>query len=195
MNTTGGALLPHRARSDVPPYKSIVALALFSFLLHFAWEILQAPLYADMAAAPHWTSTRICLLATIGDVGIALAAYVVTTGWRMTLQWRACRMRLTMYVVVGLAITVVLELLNVYVLHRWAYGTTMPVFLRMGLSPLLQWITVPLFALWLAQRHVAGARAATHDVAITRVPSDMPSTRQATTLASSRAAASNDGAG
>lgn len=50
------------------------ALAGFAFLLNFAWEMDQAPLYRAMATAPHWTAVRICTLATAGDVAILLMA-------------------------------------------------------------------------------------------------------------------------
>ena len=52
---------------------SLLPFALFSFLLHFVWEMLQVPLYVEMANAAHWEATRVCLFATMGDVGIAEA--------------------------------------------------------------------------------------------------------------------------
>ena len=50
-------------------------MALFALLPHFAWEMLQFPLFAGMTDAPHGQSTRACLLATLGDGAISLAAF------------------------------------------------------------------------------------------------------------------------
>ena len=43
-----------------------LAVALFSFLLHFVWEMLQVPAFAGMTEMPHWEGIRLCLSATIG---------------------------------------------------------------------------------------------------------------------------------
>lgn len=131
-------------------------LACFSFLLHFLWEMAQVPLYAGMARMAHWSGILVCAKATAGDVVIALAAYATAAGCARTWHWRASRGHVAMYLAVGVAITVVLEGLNVYVWHRWAYAAAMPLVLGIGVSPLLQWAIAPPLALWLMQRHVAG---------------------------------------
>ena len=135
------------------------ALAGFSFLLHFAWEILQAPFYEGMADARHADATAACLQATLGDVFIALTAFwcaavvVRRRDWLLEAQpsaWLA-------YMATGLGITVVLERLATGPLARWAYAGTMPLLADVGLLPLAQWLLVPPVALWLARRHVRGA--------------------------------------
>ena len=61
------------ARSCRPPPE--VDLVFLSFLGHFAWELLQAPLFASLGQTEHFTGTLICLKATLGDIAIALAAF------------------------------------------------------------------------------------------------------------------------
>jgi hypothetical protein len=144
----------------LPPWQPWAALALFSGLTHFAWEMLQAPFYQGMAAAPHWPVVRICALASAGDVLLGLAAYAVVAAALRDRAWlfdpRGAR--IAGYLGVGLAITVALEALNVDVLRRWSYSPSMPRVFGIGLAPLLQWIVVPLVVLWLARRHqVPGA--------------------------------------
>lgn len=134
----------------------VSVLASFSFLLHFLWEMLQVPLYADMARMAHWSGILVCAKATAGDGVIALAAYATGAGCARTWHWRASRGHVATYLAVGVAITVVLEGLNVYVWRRWAYAPAMPLVLGIGVSPLLQWAIVPPLALWLMKRHVAG---------------------------------------
>ena len=143
---------PHTLAIDGHWWTPIVALAFYSFLLHFVWEMLQFPLYGGMATAAHWLGIRMCLRATVGDVAIALSAYIVVAAWTRTWYWRASRIRIAAYLTVGLATTVLFEVLNVYVWHRWAYAPAMPILLGVGVSPLLQWIIVPLLAFWLSRR-------------------------------------------
>lgn len=38
------------------------------------------------------------------------------------------------------------------------YSTSMPQFIGLGLSPVLQWIFLPPLCLWLARRHLLGSR-------------------------------------
>jgi hypothetical protein len=50
-------------------------VSLFAFLLHYSWEFLQVPFFADMATAPHWGAVKFCTRATLGDVGTTLVAF------------------------------------------------------------------------------------------------------------------------
>jgi hypothetical protein len=50
-------------------------IALFAFLLNFVWEMLQIPFFRGMKQTPHWYAVLLCTQATLGDVGIALAAF------------------------------------------------------------------------------------------------------------------------
>jgi len=53
---------------------SVAAFLLFAFL-HFVWEILQVPFFAQMPATEHWEAIGMCLKATIGDVAIATCRF------------------------------------------------------------------------------------------------------------------------
>lgn len=152
----------------------MMALASFSFLLHFLWELLQVPLYADMASLSHWSGVVVCAKATAGDVAIALTAYATVAAFGRTWHWQASRIRVATYLAAGLAITVLLEVLNVYVWHRWTYAPAMPLVLGIGASPLLQWSIVPPLALWLMQRHVAGGSRLLGDAPVLPTPSLSP---------------------
>jgi hypothetical protein len=54
-------------------------IAIFAFLLTFAWEILQSPFFRGMKEARHWDAVRVCTLATLGDVGIMLVGFWLGT--------------------------------------------------------------------------------------------------------------------
>lgn len=130
---------------------------LFMFLLHFSWEILQAPLFARMPVMSHWQGTLICLKATFGDVGIALASFAVAALWQRDSRWflSPTNGALAGYLATGVLITIAFEWHAVYWAGRWSYSALMPIVpvLRVGAAPVLQWIVIPLVVLFFLQRH------------------------------------------
>lgn len=139
-----------------PWWQPWAALALFSFLLHFVWEMLQVPAYSEMPEARHWDAVQLCLRATVGDVGLTLLAYgavAVASRRRSWLNSPTIGM-MVYFVALGLILTIVVETLNVYVLHRWVYAPGSPTILGIGITPLLQWAVLPPLTLWLARRHL-----------------------------------------
>ena len=102
--------------------KIYATLALFAFLLHFVWEMLQVPGFAGMAEADHWDATLFCLRATLGDVLILWVAYAGSGLAVGDGAWIAgCLTRpVPIFVGVGVATTMVLEWLNTALLGRWA---------------------------------------------------------------------------
>jgi hypothetical protein len=139
---------------DVPE----VNVAIFAFLLNFVWEFAQVPLYAGMATAEHWPAIVVCGSATVGDVVIALVGFwsvAVVTGsrdWIGRPGWR----QLAGFVVTGVLVTSVIEVLATRVIHRWAYAPAMPVVpvIDVGIVPLLQWIVVPPLIVWFVRRQL-----------------------------------------
>ncbi|GAC1651683.1 MAG: hypothetical protein NVS4B3_12740 [Gemmatimonadaceae bacterium] len=133
------------------------ALSIAAFLLHWVWEMLQAPLYDSMRSLSLWESTRLCTEAAAGDVAISLVAYAVvgalvgSRGWLFEPRPR----RVTGYLVVGLVATVLLEILSIQRWGRWSYAPIMPSVRGVGLAPLVQWVVVPLVTLWVARRYLA----------------------------------------
>ncbi len=146
------------ARRNGPPlWQPWLALGLFAFLLHFVWELLQTPFYAQMGGARHWAAVLRCTRATGGDVLITWGAYAVAAAWGHSRLWLVSPRRragLVVFLLAGLAVTVALEWLNVFVWRNWAYSLEMPVVLGIGLAPFLQWLLVPPFTLWLTRRHL-----------------------------------------
>ena len=124
-----------------PWWQPWAAIALFAFLLHFMWELLQAPFYAGMPQAGHWAAVLRCTRATVGDVGIAELAYGTGVWLARDRYWLGSPHRavpFAAYLGVGLTVTVVLEWWNMHVRGSWAYSSAMPVFLGVGVSPLIQ---------------------------------------------------------
>jgi hypothetical protein len=143
-------------RGEPPPWQPWAAVAGFAFLLHFAWEMLQFPLYAGMAAARHDAATWTCVRATLGDVLIALLAFAAASVAARSRLWfrRRPGAALAVYLASGLGTTIVVEVLSVSYWRRWAYAPAMPMVLGVGLAPLAQWVVVPLLTVWLVRRHI-----------------------------------------
>jgi hypothetical protein len=143
--------LPHKRY--LPPEVDLLVL---SFLGHFAWEILQAPLFASLSDTDHFVGIAICLRATFGDLAIALAAFWCAAfvgkgrGWIANKNTPA----IAVFFAIGLLATVGLEYLNTEVTGRWAYDGVMPLLpvLGTGLSPILQWVVIPMLVLWYMRR-------------------------------------------
>ncbi len=146
-----GEKSPQRRR--YPPELDIVLLG---FILNFSWELLQAPLYSSMNGIGHFEGIRACLIATIGDVVIALLAFWGAAAIAGSRGWvtRPGLRPTGVFLGIGLAVTVLLEYLNTDILDRWSYGPDMPVlpFVGTGLAPVAQWVILPLILLWYLRR-------------------------------------------
>ena len=133
-------------------------VAIFSFLLNLVWEVAQIPLFSGMARAEHGNALLVCTRATIGDVAIAEIAFCVMALRVGSRRWilRASPAMMTGFVAVGVVITIILEYLATHVFGRWTYAPTMPVVpvLRVGLTPLLQWIILPPIVVWFTRRQL-----------------------------------------
>lgn len=131
-------------------------IAIFSFLLHFIWEFLQAPAYAGMAELNHWEGIKTCTSATIGDVGIALACFWATSLMSRSRGWLAspASWQWLVFIAIGLVITIGLEYYYTEISGRWAYSDSMPLAppFGTGLTPFLQWLFIPPLVIWFAQR-------------------------------------------
>lgn len=136
-------------------------LAFFGFLLNFVWEMGAVPFYTQIGEARHWDVVWLCTQATLGDVVILLLAFWGAAMVAGTRAWVLAPRPLpfSVYLGIGLAVTVVFEHLATTILDRWAYAEAMPVLplLGTGLMPLLQWLLLPPLALSLARRQLLGA--------------------------------------
>lgn len=124
----------------------------YSLLGHLAWEIGQLPLYTIFWDAPAGETAFAVLHCTAGDLLIAASTlalgYLVAGGARWP-WFRAVYLRVAIVsVVLGVAYTVFSEWLNTAVRESWAYMPAMPLIpvLEVGLTPVLQWLVVPLMA-------------------------------------------------
>ena len=134
-------------------------VAIFAFLLNLPWEFLQSPLYQSMRDAPHWEAVQRCTLATLGDVAIMVFAYECIALAHRYQHWfeRPTVGRLSGFIAIGVLVTIVMERLALIdPTHGWKYASAMPIIplLGVGLAPVMQWIVLPLLAIWFVNRQL-----------------------------------------
>jgi hypothetical protein len=139
-----------------------VGLCLPMFL---AWEFAQLPLYTIWEEQGVRASLTAALHCTAGDVAYSILAF----GSALIVAAYARRLRgalavATTTLLLGLVVTMVVEVVSTRWLGRWRYGPLMPVdpVFGVGVSPLAQWTVVPAAALLLLRRRLVAACAVQH---------------------------------
>lgn len=120
---------------------------------NLVWEFAQLPLFTIWKTGSTGEIVFAAVHCTGGDMLIATASLMPAlllwgAGWPITRH--ANRRVAGVTVVLGVAYTIFSEWLNVVVRKSWAYSELMPIvpIVDAGLSPLLQWIVLPLAAFW-----------------------------------------------
>jgi hypothetical protein len=129
---------------------------LFVFAANLTWEILQLPLYSIWVESTLGEIVFAVIHCTAGDLLIALSCLSVALIILGSNTWSAKHYRhvAALAIILGIAYTIFSEWLNTVVRESWAYSELMPVLplFGTGLSPLLQWIVIPVAGLWWARR-------------------------------------------
>ncbi len=117
--------------------------------LHLVWELAQLPLYTIV-----WTESvgRVVFAVfhcTAGDAFISGGAYLLAAWCLGAPYWPTTRAAAgsTIALSFGLLTTARSEWVNVYGKASWAYTNDMPLVFGIGVTPVLQWIVVPLITL------------------------------------------------
>lgn len=150
--------------------KLLVAFFGSSFVMHLVWENAQMPLYKAEDVSP-WESFQMCLFATVtGDMLFMLTLYLTVALIHQELSWVE---DLAAYshpatwiapVMVGALLAVSFELWAIYAVRRWEYSS-MPLLplVRVGVTPVLQMIFIPLAATAICARFVALRQPSHHE--------------------------------
>jgi hypothetical protein len=133
-------------------------VVIFAFLLNFVWEFWQVPFFEGMSSAQHWSTTKFCSLASIGDAAIASVSFWTVAVVAHSRAWvlQPSAVHVAIFTMVGVVITVVAEWVAADMLGWWAYADRMPTvpLLGTGLLPLLQWMILPPLVVWFVQRQL-----------------------------------------
>ena len=117
-----------------------------AFSLNLAWEIAHVRLYTLWTEAAGLDVAWALLHCTVGDVLIALGAFLLTAIVLGRIDWPLSRPVAGTILVVAssMAYTSWSEWYNVYRVGSWRYTELMPTIFGIGLSPLLQWLILPI---------------------------------------------------
>jgi hypothetical protein len=148
--------------SELVKLRSIATAHAFRFLatlglLSLIWEVAQIPFYTIWQDGTWGEIVFAVAHCTVGDVLIAAfsaTGAILLTGMLWPRDARASLIFIGYFIGISLSYTIFSEWLNVVVWKNWAYSAMMPVVppLGTGLLPILQWIMVPILALWLTLR-------------------------------------------
>jgi hypothetical protein len=129
---------------------------LFIAVGNLAWEFAHMPLYTIWETGTTEQIILYGLHCTAGDILIALSVLVLALFVLGTPAWPGeGYVRVGIFaVILGLGYTIFSEWLNIEVREAWAYRDVMPVIpmIDAGLTPMLQWIVLPVLGLWWARR-------------------------------------------
>ena len=131
--------------------KPALGWVVLSLLLNLVWESAQLPLYTIWQTESAARIAYFTLHCTAGDGLISLTAFLLaslalgTPNWPYSKHWRGDAIA-TFF---GVAYTVYSEWNNVYQVSAWTYSPAMPLVFGIGLSPLIQWLVIPSFSLFI----------------------------------------------
>lgn len=125
---------------------SALYVFLYSFFIHFFWEMWQMPLFMFSQSTDLPAMNWMCTQASLGDGVIAVISYyfvfyINKKHWLSTASF----VDVFLFILPGMALTIVLEHINTGFYSRWEYDPLMPIvpIIGIGLFPLLQWIVIP----------------------------------------------------
>lgn len=125
--------------------KFIFIMITLSFLLNFAWELFQIPLYKNPVY--DFNHIEFCALASLADVLMVLLLYFgialmfKNPFWIEPLKLQ----KISIVVLIGGVGAVLSEMWHLS-LGSWAYNNSMPIipFVSVGIAPVLQFMILPL---------------------------------------------------
>jgi hypothetical protein len=148
------------APSHIRRRRTLAAYFLSSTGGHALWETLQIPLYTIFWDSSPGAIAFALFHCTLGDLLIAGAALALASVLTRSTLWQLdargpLRVALVT-LVLGVVYTLFSEWRNTGLRANWTYTAAMPVLpmLGTGVTPVAQWLIVPLFALWITRRAI-----------------------------------------
>ena len=139
---------------DKVVFKRFVYTALLlAFIVNFAWEILQVPLYKNATYTIHHIA--FCALASVADAIMVLLIYFCFVLIYKKPLWveELTSPRIFILMLVGAVGAIVAEMRHLSA-GNWAYDESMPLLpvVNVGLSPVLQFMLLPVLIYYLSYK-------------------------------------------
>jgi hypothetical protein len=119
----------------------LVALGLAANTL---WEFAHSSYYTDHTSnLGYLFRTRIHC--AVSDVMILLCAFWITCLATNSRQWfnNPSAWPATLFIATGLNYTIWSEWYHTTIAHTWTYTRSMPILMGIGVTPIIQWLTIP----------------------------------------------------
>lgn len=122
-----------------------------SLILNFVWEFSHMPLYTLWVDGTALQILMYGLHCTIGDLIIACIALTFSLIALGSAHWPQQRFLpvATSTVFIGFSYTLYSEWHSITVSGAWAYRDAMPTIFEIGVTPLLQWIVIPMIIFYI----------------------------------------------
>ncbi len=133
-------------------FKRLIRIIMgLAFALNFLWEMAQMPLFKNMPL--NWETTFFCALASIADCIMVMILYLGFSLIYKNAFWflQPSLLRVIFLITAGGLGAILAEKKHLF-LGNWAYSTYMPLVpvVDIGLSPLLQFMVLPLLIYYVA---------------------------------------------
>lgn len=131
---------------------------LYAFALNLLWETAQSPLFVFDQQSSAFSISGCLLLCAGVDALMSLTAYwtvSLAAGGRYWFLSKQPKYYLG-FVLAALTLAFVSEYSAVHYRNLWKYSELMPIIpaVELGLTPLLQWLGLPVLTLILLNRHI-----------------------------------------
>ena len=139
--------------------KLILTIFVVGFIINFAWELLQVPLYQSMPADHN--HVVLCALASVADAVMVVLLYFIISIVSQLPFW-ILDISISMFFLcmsIGFLGAVVSEMWHLKQ-GNWNYSKYMPIIpiLKVGLSPALQFTILPLLIYYLSRKLTFGSK-------------------------------------
>lgn len=141
------------AGSSSKIWKWVVAAAVL-LLLNYAWELAHSRLFTNYVNVARIHHALACLQHAFTDLLISSGTYLVTAVAFQRLAWAASTRWVwptLLWLSLGMIVTVGIEIWATSI-GRWNYTEAMPTLFGVGLTPILQWVVVPVAALFVFRK-------------------------------------------
>lgn len=102
---------------------------------------------------------------TLGDVMITLGSFWIISLINRNRRWFLNPKKLSFagFLLAGVLYTILSEWMNAQIFKSWGYNELMPIipWMKVGLTPLLQWIVIPSAVILLVRHHFSLSQEAT----------------------------------
>ncbi len=139
----------------------LLFLFLVSTVIHFGWGISQMSLYAfsGVTITGYADFVRMHWIAALKGGGMTVGVYMLVALFLRNASWgkKFTNQRIIYLAVFGFLWALGVEYNAVVVGSRWAYSSAMPILpgIKVGLSPLLQMVAVPLLSIFLVRKQLS----------------------------------------